>query len=553
MNRRERRAAAKGSMTAGSASAAAPHQAEAHARQALQLDPNHLEALLSLGNQLRGQGRGAEAFTCFAELARLQPDNPALHALCGNVLQDLGRLDEAEPYYRKACELKPDYAEIFNNLGSLLQATGRPVEAEAQFRHALSLKPNFPQACNNLAGLLLGRRRFDEAEVLCREALRLRGDYAQAHNNLASAVIERDDYEAAEVHYREAIRLKPDYAEAFHNLGSLFGRLGKLDDSIAAFRAAVRLRPDYHEAHANLGMTLAGAGQFAEGWRIYDEHREEERKDLAGPRWHGEDLNGGVLLVHDEQGLGDVIQFSRFVPQLASRTRVVLEVPRALLGWLSDLPGVDQVVARGDSMPHYDARCALLSVPRWLGTTLDDVAGETPYLFADPIRADKWRERLAGLAGLRVGLAWAGNPSLPNDRRRSIDLHRFSRLAEVAGVSFVSLQKGEAARQTSSLPPGMVVHDWTDQLYDFADTAALISELDLVISVDTSIVHVAGAMGRPIWLLNRFNSCWRWMIDRERSPWYGSLRQFQQDKPGDWDGVFDRVKAALVERVANRA
>jgi Flp pilus assembly protein TadD len=522
------------------------NEAEWHFREALRLDSDNLDAHRGLGNLLRGQKRVEEALSCFSELVRLRPDDPDLHAICGNVLQDMGRLHEAELRYREACHLKPDYPVVFNNLGNLLGALGRLGEAEAHFRHALSLKPDFPEACNNLANLLLHCRRASEAETFCREALRLRPEYALAHNSLANALMEYDDYQAAEFHYREAVRLKPDYAEAYNNLGSLLGRLCKLDDSMAFFREAVKLQPDFHEAHANLGMTLLGVGEFEEGWRTYDTHRKiEGLQDLKGPRWEGEVLDGRVLLVYAEQGYGDVIQFSRFVPLIASRARVVFEVPRELLGLLADLPGVDQMVARGDPLPPYDAHCALLSLPRWLGITVERVLGDLPYVSAAPQKRQNWRDRVGELSGLRIGLAWAGNPPLASDRRRSISLDKFSRLAEVSGVSFVSLQKGVAAEQTLSPPAGMVVHDWTADLHDFADTAALVSELDLVIAVDTSVVHLAGALGHPVWLLNRFDSCWRWQIDSERSPWYKTLRQFKQPKPGDWDSVFSQVKAAL--------
>lgn len=528
-----------------------PSESEVHFREALRLDSNNADAYAGFGHLLRSQKRLSEASDCFSELVRLRPDDPDLYAVYGSVLQDAGRLREAELRYREACYLKPDYPEVFNNLGNLLQAAGRFSEAEAHFRQALSLKSDFPEAYSNLGNLLLACRRADEAESHCREALRLRPEYASAHCNLANVLIERDEHKTAEFHYREAIRLKPDYPEAHNNLGSLFGRQCQLDEAISFYRRAIELRPDYHDAHTNLGMTLLGAGEFKEGWRAYDAHRKiEERKDLIGPCWGGEDLGGGVLLLYAEQGYGDVIQFCRFLPLVASRARVVFQVPRELVALLENLPGIDQIVARGDPLPPYDAHCALMSLPRWLGITLERVLGDTPYLSADPQKKKKWRDRVKPLPGLRVGLAWAGNPALLDDRRRSISLDKFRCLAEVSGVSFVSLQKRKAAEQTLSPFPGILVHDWTAELHDFADTAALVSELDLVISVDTSVVHLTGALGRPVWLLNRFNSCWRWLLDNERSPWYGTLRQFKQLMPGDWDGVFAQVKAALAARVA---
>jgi tetratricopeptide (TPR) repeat protein len=530
---------------------ACPSESESHFREALRLDAGNTDALMGLGNLFRGQKRVAEALVCFFELVRLQPDIPQLHAICGNLLQDMGRLDEAELHYREACRLKPGYPEVFNNLGSLLQAVGRLSEAEELFRHALSLKLHFPEARNNLGNLLLKCRRAGEAEAFCREALRLRPDYALAHNNLANILVELDDDEAAEFHYREAIRLRPDHAEAHNNFGTLLGKLGRLDDAEAFYRRAVELLPDYHEAHSNLGMTLLAAGKFEEGWRTYDTHRKiEASKDLTGPQWAGENLDGRVLLIYAEQGYGDMIQFSRFLPLVGSLARVILEVPRELVELLAGLPGIDQIVARGDPLPPYDVHCALVSLPRWLDITVERFLGDSAYLSADSKKAQKWQNRVEALPGLSVGLAWAGNPALAPDRMRSIGLDRLGPLADISGVSFVSLQKGEAAQQTSSLPAGMKVHDWTAELHDFSDTAALISVLDLVITVDTSVVHLTGALGRPVWLLNRFNSCWRWQIDSESSPWYKTLRQFKQPELGDWASVVGKVKTALATRVA---
>nr|WP_298244142.1 tetratricopeptide repeat protein [uncultured Bradyrhizobium sp.] len=485
-------------------------------------------------------------------MVRLRPDDADARGIHANLLHDLGRIEDAELHYHEACRIRPAFPEVLNNLGNLCQSRGRLEEAETHFRRALSCRPEFPETCNNLGNLLRELGRFEEAERYCREALRLRPDYPIAHNNLGNALKERGVYDAAEFHYREAIRLRPDYGEVYNNLGSLFGDFAELDKAEHWYRRAIELRPGYSEALANLGMTLLGAGKFEEGWQTYDAHRKIERRDdLTGAQWSGDDLDGRTLLIYAEQGFGDVLQFSRFVPLAAGRGRIVFEVPRPLLGLMAQMPGVDQIVARGDKLPHYDVRCALMSLPRWLGITFDRIRGEAPYLAADRGRVARWRDRVEALPGLRVGLAWAGNPALANDRRRSIALQTLAGLGDVAGVSFVSLQKGEASAQTSSPPPGLNVHDWTAELADFADTAALISTLDLVITVDTSIVHLTGALGRPVWLLNRFNSCWRWLFDRTRSPWYATLRQFKQPAPGDWDAVVADVRTALAERAAN--
>jgi hypothetical protein len=273
-------------------------------------------------------------------------------------------------------------------------------------------------------------------------------------------------------------------------------------------------------------------------------------RDFAQPLWNGEDIGNRVLLISTEYGYGDTIQFCRYVPLIASRARVVLEVQRPLLRLLSGIKGVAQVVAYGDPLPPFDFYCPLLNLPRLLGTTLETIPAQVPYLSADREKVAAWHERLTGYQGLRVGLAWAGNPDLPRDRQRSIALDRLAILASVRGVVFVSLQKGEAATQTRSPTLDMVVYDWTDALDDFVETAALIEAVDLVISVDTSIVHLAGALGKPVWLLNRFDTCWRWLLDRGDSPWYPTLRQFRQPRRDDWDSVLQQVGAALGRVVA---
>jgi hypothetical protein len=310
----------------------------------------------------------------------------------------------------------------------------------------------------------------------------------------------------------------------------------------------VSQRPDYADAHFNLAASLLLVGQFDEGWREYEWRWKQEKKKphlrgFSQPLWDGGDIGDRILLLHAEQGLGDTLQFCRYVPAIAAGRRVVLEVQRPLVPLLAGLPGLERIVAQGDPLPPFDLHCPLLSLPLVLGTTLETIPGQTPYLRADPQRTAAWRERVGQLDGLKVGLVWAGNQAMSGDRRRSARLELFSELADLPGVSFVSLQKGPAASQ--SPPSGLILHDWTDDLQDFGETAALIEALDLVIGVDTAVVHLAGALGRPVWLLNRFDRCWRWLLNRDDSPWYPTLRQFRQSQPGDWRGVLREVRAEL--------
>jgi hypothetical protein len=299
-----------------------------------------------------------------------------------------------------------------------------------------------------------------------------------------------------------------------------------------------------------LGIALLQAGQFTEGWAEYEWRWRLKRqlkhvRPFKQPRWAGEATGDRILLLHAEQGFGDTLQFCRYASLVAAGHRVVLEVQQALVPLLSGLPNVEQVVGHGDKLPSFDVHCPLLSVPGILGTRRETIPNAVPYLSADVAAVERWQKRLAALPGRKVGLVWAGNPAMSADRWRSIDLAQLGPLATVPGVSFVSLQKGADTGRLDPRQTGLVLHDWVQELGDFAATAALVQALDLVIGVDTSVIHLAGALGKPVWLLNRFNGCWRWLKGGEGSVWYPNLRQFRQAAPGAWDDPIGRLTTAL--------
>jgi hypothetical protein len=324
---------------------------------------------------------------------------------------------------------------------------------------------------------------------------------------------------------------------------------------LASCERAIALKPGSPEAQFNLGACQLALGDYERGWAGY-EWRWQTRNtaplpDYRSPRWRGDvAIPNQTILVHAEQGFGDSLQFCRYVPMLASLASVVLDVSRPLVRLLSSLDCDVRIIARGDDLPPFDTWIPMLSLPLAFQTTLATIPGPARYLHADPEQSARWRKRLSGMAGRKIGLVWAGSPlslqpqALAMDRRRSLTLQQFAPLADIPGLCLISLQKGDAARQ--SPPDGMALHDWTDELDDFADTAALIEALDLVISVDTSVVHLAGALGKPVWVLNRFDQCWRWLSDRTDSPWYPTARLFRQPAPGDWTSVMRDVAAALI-------
>jgi len=370
---------------------------------------------------------------------------------------------------------------------------------------------------------------------------------AFAHNNLGAVFFQLGRHSDAVTSYKTALSLHPAGAEIHRNLGNSLTALGLFREAEDCYRQAIALKQDDALAHFCLGQTLLRSARYTEGWPELEWRRflMVGRPELTQPLWQGEAICGQTLLLYAEQGLGDTIQFSRYVRQLSPGIRCILEAPQPLARLLAKLGGIEQIVIRGDDLPHFDFQLPLLSLPYLLGTTETTIPAQTPYLFADPDRGASWRLRLEGVNKLRkIGLCWAGNRQYALGRARDIPPEKFQTLNGVSGISFVSLQK------EAELVPDIVACNWTDELTDFDDTAALVGELDLVITVDTAVAHLAGALGKPVWLLNRYNTCWRWLLNRSDSPWYPTLRQFRQRAPGDWDGVLSDVRSALIEWMA---
>jgi Tfp pilus assembly protein PilF len=445
---------------------------------------------------------------------------------------------------------------FWNELGRGLAVHGRYAEALACYDHALAIRGDIPQVLTNRGRALRNLDRLDEAETTLREALRLKPDFANARNELATVLDLLGRFEEAEASVRAALRLQPEDALAHFNLGEILYHLGRAPEAQASYRTALCLRPEVPEYHVALGQALLLAGQFKKGWNEFEWRWQAGPMVRLGPlfpvpSWNGEAIGDRVILLLADQGHGDTLQFCRYVPQIAAGTRrTILAVQPSLVRLLSRLPGVSEIITQDVQPSSFDLWCGLMSLPHAVGTTLDTIPTTTPYLTADPADVAHWRKRLAGLAGLRVGLCWAGGRS-PNvakiaaDRRRSITLDTLALLGELSGVQFISLQKGPPAAEAARPPRGMQLHDFTEDLHDFADTAALIEGLDLVISVDTAVAHLAGALGKPVWLLTCFGACFRWLQNRDDSPWYPSLRQFRQPTPGDWHSVISRARGAL--------
>jgi tetratricopeptide (TPR) repeat protein len=530
---------------------------------ALKLRPDHAETHSNRGNTLKELKRFAEALASYDCALALRPDYAEALSNRSNALIELNRFEEALATCDLALKLRPDFAQAHSNRGNTLKELKRFAEALASYDRALALQPDYAEAQSNRGNVLHELNRFDEALASYDRALALRPDFAEAHCNRGNALQELRRFADALASYDRALMLRPDFAEAHSNRGNALKELNRFDEALASFDHALALRSDFADAHFNEALCRMLTGDLRRGWEQYEWRWEtaqlrNEKRNFARRQWAGSnEIAGKTILVHAEQGFGDTLQFCRYVPRVAERgARVILEVQKPLRALMSTLPGAAQIVARGDRLPNFDLHCPLLSLPLAFGTELATIPSAMPYLSALESKTSAWRDRLGKHERPRVGLVWAGSPrkELPNanriDRQRSLEFDRLAPVFQVTTCEFYSLQKGDdpvTQLRDSTLRHRVI--DWTEDLHDFSDTAALIENLDLVIAVDTSVAHLAGALGKPFWLINRYNTCWRWLLDREDSPWYPTARLFRQDDTREWDNVVARVAAALQDYV----
>lgn len=524
-------------------------EAEQAFRRAIELDPADANAAFSLGNMLRARGQPKEAEEHFLRARDVLPDDSRIHNNLGIVLWETGRLQEAEASYLRALELNPEYANAHSNLGSVLLDQGKPSDAEASCRRALEIQPEFASAHYNLGNALRDQGRLDEAEASYRAALDLKPDFTSAHHNLGDALRDSDRAEEAVASYRRALQLVPGSAGTNIDLGTALQAQGKLDEAEASYRRALQIEPNHGLGHYNLALLLLLRGELAEGWAEHEwrwrtrQMRRFERR-FPQPQWDGRDLAGGTILLHAEQGMGDAIQFVRYASFVASKAgRVILECKPVLADLLRSVDGIDEVVASGSDLPSFDVHCPLLSLPRLHGTTLETIPALPQYIAPNPAKVSAWAKRLDG-PDLKVGLVWAGNPKHLNDRNRSLDAKYLQGFAEM-GSSFFSLQVGARSADLETLSVPSAITDLAPHLTDYGETAAAIANLDLVICVDTSVAHLAGALGKPVWVLLPYVPDWRWLLEREDSLWYASARLYRQDVSRDWQPVLDRIRTDL--------
>ncbi len=561
--------------------------------EALRLAPWAANFQCNLGLVHEALGQDDEAVCCFQQALLLQPDLAEAHANLGNVRLRQENKQSAAAHYREALRLRPNFAEAYFGLGSALTGLAPPDEAAACFHAALRHRPHFPEACNNLGNVLLGQGKRQEAAACYQHALQLRQDFPEAHNNLGNVLIKENLVQQAIVHFQQALRLRPTYVEARDNLADAFNNLGnaltlqdRLEEAKLSFQQAIDVKPRFTEAWYNLGNTFERLADFDEAVRCYRQAQQMDpsfalaqwncamvrllcgdfeggwsayewrwalpgvvRREFSQPRWDGSDLQGRTILLFAEQGLGDTLHFVRYAPLVKQRGgQVIVECQPALMGLLASVPGIDRLVAHGTALPPFDVQAPLLSLPAIFRTDLRNMPAPVPYLQADPMLVEKWRDKI-GAGSFKVGIAWQGTPTFPRDRQRSIALAHFGRLAKVEGVRLISLQKGPGADQLQALKGQFPILDLGEGLDEaagpFMDTAAVMMNLDLVISSDTVIPHLAGALGIPVWVALPLVPDWRWLLKREDSPWYPTLRLFRQTRANQWQDVFDRMATEL--------
>jgi predicted O-linked N-acetylglucosamine transferase (SPINDLY family)/ADP-heptose:LPS heptosyltransferase len=537
------------------AQSAPPAAARSHPVQAAGLMAP--EAAEALARRLIDAKSFDDAEGVLRNLVERAPQRAMAWYLLARARHARGDADAAMDFLRRAIVRDPNLAPAHNDLGIMLQTQGRLEEAETCYRRAIELNDRLAEAISNLGAVLVARGHLDDAITWYGRAIDADPQLASAHNNLGAALARLDRHKEAEVAHRRAIALKPDFPDGHYNLGVALQDLGKFEEALASYQKAAELRPDLVDARWNRAYVLLMLGRYAEGWHEHEwrwRRKEQPPRSYPQPLWRGEPLEGRTILLHAEQGMGDTVQFMRYVPLVAARGgRVLLQVPAPLLRLAqASLGHCAQVLSDGEVPPTFDLHCPLLSLPLAFGTTLETIPADSPYLAIDEATAARWRERLGKAPGLKVGLVWAGSPQHKNDRNRSIALERLAPLFGAAGVRWFSLQVGERKAELARLPAGTIA-DLSEQLTDFAETAAAIAGLDLVIAVDTATAHVAGALGKPVWVLVPFVPDWRWFVEREDSPYYPSARLFRQPARGDWDSVMLRVRRALDERTGTAA
>ncbi|MGD0962088.1 MAG: tetratricopeptide repeat protein, partial [Methylomonas sp.] len=519
--------------------------------QALAVKPDFAEAYNCRGLTLKALKQFEASLESYEQAIALKPDYAEAYFNFGIALQELKQFDAALASYGHALAIKPDYAETYMNLGIALQDMKQYEAAIGNYDYAIEVNPDYAEAFLNRGLALQELKQFDRALASYDRAIAVKSDFAEAYNNKGVLLHLLKQFPAALAAFDQSIAIKPDYAEAWHNRGHVFLDMLRIEPAMACYDEAIRLQPDFAGAYWDKALLKILLGEYGEGWRLYEWRWQDQQKDnvrnFAQPLWLGEtDIKDKTLLIHAEQGLGDFIQFCRYASKLESlAAKVLLEAPKSLTALLSTLKNSVTILEQGQPMPDFDVHCPVMSLALACKTTLETIPADTPYLYADSEKYNIWRERLGVKPRLRIGLVWSGSTVHKNDHNRSIPLQLFAPLFAATDFEFHVLQKEIRAEDGEELKLLQNIRVHSEHLTDFTETAALAACMDLIISVDTSVAHLAGALAKPVWILLPFRPDYRWKLERTDSPWYPSATLFRQPAADDWDSVI----TALAEKL----
>jgi tetratricopeptide (TPR) repeat protein len=527
-----------------------PEEAIQLMSEALALAPDDPYTLNDLGGSYLIRGEIESAMNCYQRLVELRPDSARAHYCFGVTQELLKLLDASKDSFRRAVTLEPGSAEFHCARARAHYKSGDPQAAAVGFERALALDPNRYEIHNGLGLALTDLGQYEAAAAILQKGYALQPESAELSASLGYLFEAKGDLASSAEAYRRAIRLAPKLAGAHRELGLVLFALGEMAEAEECFERVRALDPDSAEATFYLATIHLLEGKLALGWSEYESRWRtgaglRTRRTFPQPQWKGEPLEGARILIYAEQGLGDTLQFVRYVPLVAARGgQVILEVQPELQRLLTSIEAGWQVLSRGQTLPDFTWQCPMLSMPLAFATEMSTIPGQTPYIYPDPALREVWKQRLEDVA-LRIGLVWAGGRHHGFDRWRSIPLAQFAPLTKLEGATFYSLQTGEAAEQVKQSEAPVRLVDLRDEMQDFADTAAIIANLDLVITVDTAVAHLAGALGKPVWILLTNAPDWRWFLEREDSPWYPTARLFRQSTHGNWQEVLARLEREL--------
>ena len=497
-------------------------------------------------------GRFSEARKIYLDILDLDDRNAKVLYLIGTVNLQLGKLSDSIKFFGRSIQLEPDNTAAINNRGVAFRELNQPLEALNAFNEAIKLNPNDAEFHNNQGTALQMLGRSDEAVEAFDTALGLHTKYYEALTNRGATLVDLGRVEEALIEFDKALTIKPDFPEAHYNRANALAALRYTQEALLSYDKAQKFKPNYVQAYWNKALTLLSCGKYKEGWNLYEWRLKRGGANkiyetFPVPSWRGQEgFSGKKLLVQSEQGFGDVVQFCRYLPLIEERgIKVVFEAPASLSTLLSTLQCDMDLVKKGDVLPHFDAYCPLMSLPYSFGTTIETIPEKNPYLSSDPVKVKAWKAKLGPPDNFRVGIAWSGTAGSGKLATRGLPLDTLTPIIRPS-IQYHSLQLvyEEADKDTLKRCPDIQQHQ--ENLTDFAETAALIECLDLVVTIDTSVAHVAGALGKPVWVLLAFDADYRWMLERMDSPWYPSARLFRQPTPGDWKSVVASVGDRLL-------